>query len=140
MEYLRRNREMASVKEHYETLLSGVYTWLFGGFEEAKNNNVEFFKTQKIIPVNSGTAIDLGAGSGFQSIPLAEAGYSVVAIDYNGQLLEELRKNGQNLKIKSVQDDLINFQIYCEQSVELVVCMTDTLLHLDSKDQDNDYK
>lgn len=100
---------MASVNEHYDSLLSGVYSWLFFEFEDAKNRNVEFFKKQQIILVNSGTAIDPGAGSGFQSISLAEADCSVIAIDLNRQLLEELRQNGKNLKINTIQDDLINF-------------------------------
>lgn len=67
---------------------------------------------QKIIPVNSETAIDHGAGFGFQPIPLAEKVYSIIVIDLNEQLIEKLRKNGQNLKINAMQGDLINFQKY----------------------------
>ena len=72
---------MVTVEEHYESLLSDVYTWLMGGFDEAKSNNVEFFKCRNITPLSSGIAVDLGAGSGFQSIPLAELGFNVTAID-----------------------------------------------------------
>ncbi|WP_414830461.1 hypothetical protein [Alteromonas sp. H39] len=56
---------MVSVKEHYEDLLSDVYTWLMGGFESAKEKNKAFFEIQNIKPFYSGIALDLGAGSGF---------------------------------------------------------------------------
>jgi len=126
---------MASVKEHYDILLSEVYTWLFGGFVESKNKNAAFFKSKNIIPVRSGVAIDLGAGSGFQSIPLAEAGFSVTSIDFSEKLLKELGGTAKGLKINTVQDDMILFQNYCDSGVELIVCMTDTITHLETKEK-----
>lgn len=101
---------MASVKEHYSTLLSDVYTWLYGGFEENRNRNAAFFKQKNIIPEKSGRAVDLGAGSGFQSIPLAEAGFSVLSMDLCENLLKELGSNARDLKIRTVQDDIMNFR------------------------------
>lgn len=126
---------MASVKEHYDILLSEVYTWLFGGFVEAKNRNAEFFESKNIIPRRSGVAIDHGAGSGFQNIPLAEIGFSVTAIDLNEVLLRELSSKAQGLKVNTVQDDIINFQDHSGSNVELIICMTDTITHLESKEK-----
>ncbi len=126
---------MASVQEHYQNILSEVYTWMYGGFEHGRNKYMQFFKENAFSPAGSGLAIDLGAGSGFQSIPLAELGYSVTAIDLNENLLNELRGNSQGLSIDVIQDDLMSFRRYCQEKVELVVCMTDTLVHLDSKDK-----
>ena len=126
---------MASVKEHYDNVLSEVYTWMYGGFEHGKNRNMQFFRENAFVPTGSGLAIDLGAGSGFQSIPLAEIGYSVTAIDLNENLLRELRNNSQSLNVDIIQDDLMSFQRHCQAKVELIVCMTDTLIHLDSKDK-----
>lgn len=126
---------MASASEHYDKLLSDVYSWMLGGFENAIHRNTEFFKKHDFVPKGSGIAIDLGAGCGFQSIPLAQAGYSVTAIDLDSKLLDELRKNSGDLNIEIVQDDLENFDKVIQNGSELIVCMTDTILHLESKDK-----
>lgn len=124
---------MVSVEEHYESLLSDVYTWLMGGFDEAKRSNLEFFKNRNITPLSSGIAFDLGAGSGFQSIPLAELGFNVTAIDLSQKLLDELRSNSNNKSLVTINDDILNFRNHLSTNCELIVCMTDTITHLKSK-------
>ena len=126
---------MTTVKEHYAEVLSDVYSWMFGGFESGIQRNVEFINKHQLTPKGFGVAIDLGAGCGFQSIPLAKAGYSVTAIDLDSKLLNELKDNSKNLKINPIQGDLVDFNQYIESDVELIVCMTDTLLHLESKEK-----
>jgi precorrin-6B methylase 2 len=126
---------MATVAEHYGKVLSDVYSWMLGGFENAIHRNVEFFQKHELAPKGSGIAIDLGAGCGFQSIPLAQAGYSVTAIDLDSNLLNELRDNRGDLSINIVQDDLANFDKAAPSCSELIVCMTDTIVHLESKDK-----
>ncbi|MFM2313305.1 MAG: hypothetical protein RLZZ04_2581 [Cyanobacteriota bacterium] len=126
---------MATVKQHYTNVLADVYSWMLGGFDFALGKNTEFFRTQNISPQASGIAIDLGAGCGFQSIPLANLGFSVTAIDLDQKLLNELKVNASNLDITTIQDDLINFEQYVDNQAELIVCMTDTLLHLESKEK-----
>ena len=54
---------------------------MMGGFENAVKRNSDFFAGLDIHPTSSGVALDLGAGCGFQSIPLAEVGFFVVALD-----------------------------------------------------------
>ena len=49
--------------------------------------------TRGITPARSGRAVDLGAGCGFQSIPLARLGFAVTAIDIDRKLLDELHRN-----------------------------------------------
>src|SRR5215471_19364258 len=100
---------MATVKEHYDHVLSDVYSWMFGGFESGIERNIDFFKKHAIRPVRSGKAIDLGAGCGFQSIPLAKVGFSVTAVDIDRKLLSELEDHLDTLTVTTVQDDLINF-------------------------------
>ncbi len=90
---------MATVKQHYDEVLSDVYSWMFGGFESGIQRNVEFFNKLQLAPKGSGVAVDLGAGCGFQSIPLAKAGYSVTAFDLDSKLLSELNSNAENLPI-----------------------------------------
>ena len=126
---------MATVKQHYAEVLAEVYCWMLGGFDRALQKNVEFFKKHNIIPEKSKVAIDLGAGCGFQSIPLARMGFTVTAIDLDEKLLDELQANSGDFKIETVEDDLINFEQYVNSKAELIVCMTDTLLHLESKEK-----
>lgn len=126
---------MATVKQHYDEVLSDVYSWMFGGFENGIQRNVEFFNKCQLAPKGSGVAVDLGAGCGFQSIPLAKAGYSVTAFDLDSKLLNELKSNSENLPINPIQGDLIDFDKAVKSGVELIVCITDTILHLESKEQ-----
>jgi SAM-dependent methyltransferase len=68
------------------------------------------------------------------AIPLAQNGYNVLAIDFCAGLLDELRQAAGTLPIECVKDDLLNFKQYCMKCTpELILCMGDTLTHLDSK-------
>lgn len=125
---------MPSVEQHYEQVLSEFYSWMFGDFDIGIEKNVAFFDRHDIRPRGSRVAIDLGAGCGFQSIPLAQRGFSVTAVDLNRKLLEELIAHLGAEAVNTVQDDLLNFDRYVEGKVELVVCMTDTILHLGSEE------
>jgi SAM-dependent methyltransferase len=124
---------MAAVREHYESLLAEYYSWMSGGFAQKLRQNQKFFRSHHVRPACSGIAVDLGAGCGFQSIPLSQAGFSVIAIDSSNQLLAELRQNAQGLPIKTINDDLVNFDRCCPGQIELVVCMGDTLTHLPTR-------
>lgn len=128
---------MATVKNHYQDVLSEVYSWMFGGLESGIKRNEEFISRNNLIPQKSKIAVDLGSGCGFQSIPLARLGYTVTAIDLDEGLLNELKNNSDNLPIRCLQSDIIDFDRYVDGGVELIVCMTDTLLHLDSKEKVN---
>lgn len=119
-------------KQHYEDLLAPIYSWMAGGFEAGLEKNMRFFNEHELTPTNSGLALDLGAGCGFQSIPLAMRGFRVTAIDMDKYLLKELDEHANSLPIRIVEDDLRQFHRHIATEVELVVCMVDTLLHLES--------
>lgn len=123
---------MPTVDEHYRAVLAGIYSWMFGGFDAGLAQNREFFDRHGIVSAGSGRAVDLGCGCGFQTIPLAERGFDVTAIDLDHELLDELEQHRGSLPILTVRDDMRNFESHLDSAVELVVCMTDTLLHLDS--------
>ena len=123
---------MASVQEHYDNLLAPYYSWISGGSELKIEENRKFFHNHGIRPANSGVAVDLGAGPGFQSIPLAESGFSVIALDTNRQLLTELKAHAKDLPIVTVLDNMLNFVEHCPVEIEIIVCMGDTLTHLQS--------
>jgi hypothetical protein len=65
-------------------------------------------------------------------------GYSVTAIDLDENLLRELRANDATGMVAIERDDMINFDSHVTGPSELIVCMTDTLLHLESKDRVRD--
>lgn len=122
---------MAGVCEHYENHLARYYAWISGGVDEKIEENRKFFVDHDIQPIRSGLAFDLGAGCGFQSVPLAQLGFRVVALDLSHKMLAQLRKTAKNLPIETICDDLSNFTNYKSGNIELMVCMGDTLTHLD---------
>ncbi len=124
---------MSDVKSHYENVLSEVYSWMMGGIDSAVARNAAVFDKLNVSLTGSGVAVDLGCGCGFQSIPLSERGFSVVAIDTDMQLLEELKAHYSSENIQTINDDLLEFDKYISEKPELVVCFTDTILHLESK-------
>ncbi len=121
-----------SVIDHYENHLAGFYTWIYGGLENKIKDNAAFFSENNIRSHLTGTAIDLGAGSGFQSIPLAQAGFKVFSVDFSGKLLDELKNKKNNSDITIIRSDIMNFFSYENLNPELIVCMGDTLTHLRS--------
>jgi hypothetical protein len=125
---------MPTVEEHYSRLLSDVYSWMYGGWDAALARYTDFFGSRGIAPHGSKRAIDLGAGCGFQAIPLARLGFSVTAIDLDRKLLAELERHKGDADVETICADILDFRRHAPQSAELIVCMVDTLLHLDSQD------
>jgi SAM-dependent methyltransferase len=75
--------------------------------------------------------VDLGCGSGFQSIALSDLGYKVLAIDTSRKLLSRLSARIGSRDIATKHADLREFQsLVSPTSVDIVVCMGDTLTHL----------
>lgn len=129
---------MGTVKEHYEGHLAPIYTWMRGGAAGPRKQFAEFIRERGLLPSQSGaTALDLGAGSGFQSLPLAEAGYTVTALDLSEILLAELSREaaaaGVAHRVKTVPADIGELSRHCPAPApELIVCLGDTLTHLAS--------
>lgn len=125
---------MNTPQAHYDQLLGPLYTWMAGGFDAAAARNRQLFESLGIVSWPKGLAVDLGCGSGFQSLPLAEARFRVLALDICEPLLTELRSRDGNLPIRTVCDDLSNFRNHLDVAPTLIVCMGDTLTHLPSID------
>jgi hypothetical protein len=64
------------------------------------------------------------------AIPLADMGYSVLAIDSSSTLLDVLRNQASARPILTIQDDLLSFKTHLKTRAALFVCMGDTLTHL----------
>jgi len=121
---------MSEVHWHYETLLAPHYSWSYGGHDAKVSENREFFKTNSISPLDTKIALDLGAGSGFQTIPLLELGFHVMAVDFSGTLLAELKANCASGELETLEADILDFSKYSGKNPELIICMGDTIAHL----------
>ena len=86
-------------QNHYDAFLAGSYAWISRGLDEQIRKNKIFFSSHSVTPHDNRIAIDLGAGCGFQSVPLGQIGYSVTAVDFCQPLLDELRSHAGALQI-----------------------------------------
>lgn len=124
-----------TVKEHYERYLGNFYSWMAGDFIEKQQDQENFFLSNNIKPNFSGISVDLGCGHGLQAISLANLGFSVHAVDFNRQLLDELKKRIGTRNIVYTEAHLLEYLYAIRLKPELIVCMGDTLTHLSGPDQ-----
>lgn len=130
---------MATVSEHYERLLSKHYTWMFGTSFDERASEQKSFLSRTLGPLKDkperALAVDLGCGPGFQTIALAQLGFSpVIAIDTSAELLEEVRSHASNLPIQTEKADLRDLPALVPAGqATVIVCMGDTLTHLPGK-------
>ncbi len=104
-----------------------------GDFEVKQKEQQSFLEAHHIFPASSKVAIDLGAGHGLQSVSLAHLGFSVKAVDFNKQLLGELRNNSRDLPVEIIEDDIRSVTKYARFKPEIILCCGDTLTHLDDR-------
>ncbi len=118
---------MTSVRRHYETHLAPIYVWMAGGLEHALALGAQDLSD---VLGRASYAVDLGAGFGMHTIPLARRGTRVLALDTSELLLAELRAQSRGLEVEAVCADLLAFPAHLSQRPDLVLCMGDTLTHL----------
>jgi SAM-dependent methyltransferase len=125
---------VSAIQEHYDRFLAGHYLWMAGGFGPNAAKSRRFFANHGIVPRDTRVAIDLGAGCGFQTIPLAEAGFHVHAVDLCQPLLDELAARLQGLPVTLHTGNILDYSLWSGLCPELIVCMGDTLTHLPGLD------
>ena len=125
---------MATVREHYATHLAPVYLWMSGGFERAIAMGRADLEALNLDLSRCRTAVDLGAGFGMHTIPLAQAGCSVTAIDTSALLLDELHDRSTGLLVRIVTADVLDIEAHVQEAVPLALCMGDTITHLQNLD------
>jgi SAM-dependent methyltransferase len=121
---------MTTTQDHYQNHLGPIYSWTVGDLEAAFARSIAELEALDLPRLDAGTAVDLGAGFGLHAIPLAQRGYSVTAIDTCEPLLAELRARSAALPITCVNADMLAFGSYVHSTIDLVLCMGDTLTHL----------
>ncbi len=126
---------MNQAQRHYDELLAAHYSWMNGAEPAQKAiEQTSLLTDLGIDEVSREIAVDLGSGPGYQSLALARLGYEpVIAIDSSRDLLAELDAARTDERIRTVLADLRTFATMVERgSVRAIVCMGDTLTHLDS--------
>jgi SAM-dependent methyltransferase len=121
---------MTTVAEHYEKVLSPVYSWMAGGVDAALAAGAHEIDSLALGLPPGALAVDLGAGFGMHAIPLARSGARVIAIDSSQHLLDELARLADPLPITRVRDDLLSFRAHLSGQPAVILCMGDTLTHL----------
>jgi SAM-dependent methyltransferase len=130
---------MSTVNEHYERLLAQHYTWMFAASFEERVSEQKAFLSRVLEPLSytpeAALAVDLGCGPGYQTIALAQLGFSpVIAVDTSSALLDELRSHTGALPVRIEQADLRTLPaIVPSENATVIVCMGDTLTHLPEK-------
>lgn len=126
------------VNEHYRALLATNYTWMLGGDIEATAAGQRDLLQSLLPEAGRGLAVDLGCGSGAQTLALADLGYAPVhAVDPDPTLLAELRTHaaGRPSVLMRQADAVTALGELEPESVAICVCMGDTLLHLPDRDE-----
>lgn len=123
---------MTTVREHYDDLLAEHYSRMFGDFETKVAEQRALLERLGVkSPLPGALAVDLGCGSGFQSIALARLGYRVLAIDFSRRLLDELTDRTRGLPVRAVAGDIRDVARLVPDGLALALCMGDTLVHLE---------
>jgi 2-polyprenyl-3-methyl-5-hydroxy-6-metoxy-1,4-benzoquinol methylase len=122
-----------NVEEHYNNHLANFYSWMVGDFDQKRTEFQDFLENNRIYPKDTKVAIDLGAGHGIQSVALKNMGFDVTAIDFNEQLLDELKSHPEGKSIKTVKTNIRNIKEYSGLKPALIVCWGDTITHLENK-------
>jgi SAM-dependent methyltransferase len=130
---------MPTPQDHYRNLLAHHYSWMFGLSFDEKVAEQRAILEPILKEAPRGLAIDLGSGPGFQSLALAQLGFSpVLAIDTSAELLSELEaalRAHDHPKVETHNADMLSLADYARPaSASVIVCMGDTLTHLPSPD------
>jgi hypothetical protein len=94
------------VQDHYDRVLGEHYSRMFGDFDAKVAEQQALLQRLGIAAAPGALAVDLGCGSGFQSVALARLGFHVLAVDQSARLLAELRERTCGLPIEALAADL----------------------------------
>ncbi len=126
---------MTSVQAHYREHLGPVYDWTLGNFEQASARAEAQLRAAGLREGGGALAVDLGCGSGRQSVPLLRLGYRVLALDTCAVLLQLLKERARGLPVRALEEDLRGFRRHLVEPAAAIVCMGDVLIQLESREE-----
>lgn len=99
MPHPKRHTTMKQPHDNWGTYYDFVYEQTFGSFYSNLTNETLNVINQ-ILP--KGTILDFGAGTGRLSLPLAEQGYKLIAVEKSIGMVDEIKRklDGQNSEIE----------------------------------------
>lgn len=122
------------VEAHYDALLAERYTWMMGGASVCHGNARALLDAAGAVANAGDIALDLGAGGGYHARALAERGFEVIAVDTSAGLLQELVTFCNGFGVTPVLSDLLDDGAYRRRApFALIICVGDTLAHLDTQ-------
>jgi len=125
-------RHGTGVAAHYDRLLAEHYSWMFGDFAAKVAGERTLLAGLGLGAGGGERALDLGCGSGFQSLALAELGFAVTAVDTCRRLLDELDSRKGGLPVATREAPIESVGRILAPGFAVAVCMGDTLPHLSS--------
>jgi len=126
---------MNSAEQHYERLLGGVYAWSVASAGDPLERAERWLRAEGLF--DAGRYLDLGAGFGAHVLPLLAAGKQVTAVDFNGELLAQLAAAASGAPgLTLARADLLDYlEASGESRWDVILCLGDTLTHLESTDR-----
>lgn len=113
-----------AIADHYDDFVADV---AMAGVE--KQILRDFFPPQE--KSGNQTMIDLGCGTGRTSIPLAQAGYDVIAVDLSQTMLQRLSEKAVAVdlrgKVASIRANLVELDCLADHSADHAVCLFSTM-------------
>lgn len=118
------NLPHAAWAQHYDA----VYELSYGRFYDWMTR-VTCEQIEKVIPPPA-RLVDFGAGTGRMSIPLAQAGYQITAVEPCREMLLQLEQKAEKSKVK-VETFLGRMdEFHTEQPFDLAICVFTVLLYI----------
>lgn len=75
-----------------------------------------------------GLAVDLGCGTGTMCMLFAKAGFDMIGIDLDAEMLQVARERAEDTGILYLQQDMTDFELY--GTVSMITCLTDGVNHV----------
>lgn len=121
---------MNEARKHYDELLGSVCAWSVASAGDPLERGQSWLSEHGLLDAQR--YLDLGAGFGAHVLPLLAAGKQVTAVDFNRELLDQLRHAaGATPRLTLEQADLLEYFDGCgDTKWDVILCLGDTLTHL----------
>jgi SAM-dependent methyltransferase len=121
---------MSTVRQHYDSHLGEIYSWTLGDFDARVGASASLFE-KHLGPGLDRSAVDLGCGTGVQTLALSRLGYQVTGVDFSETMLREYRQRTSGLRVEALRQDLAELELL-QRRFDVAVCLGDTVGHLQS--------